>query len=661
MALSLSAAPDPTGTFGTARAALVIHGPDGRPVVPHGFGSADRPLVLLPEDAEARAVQLSEEDAYRYRRIFSLQALGEWDAAAWEIERLGDTRLMGHVLRQRYLHPDRKASYEELAAWLRRYGDLPGAERLHALALRRVPSGVRPPKAPETADQRLTGSLERLAGYRPEPATADVESAGTEGTDTEGADTESADTESADQESAGGGQAAAEQGASPVSVAPRSRTRHRPQVAVSGRIEDLLRAGRPGAALALLGDDSFARQLDSAQYDAARARIASALFYGGEVKEALALASASAARSGAVVNDAHWIAGLAAWRLGQFDRAARQFDAVVAAQPRSPWRLAAAAFWAARAHDRKGRGDEARRQLAVAAHFPHTFYGLLARRVLGTDEALRFQMPALTGRHLAELATRPAGRRAIALLQAGQSDAAEEELRRLHPRGNELMAEALVVLADRAGLPALALQVGNAVAAPDGAPYDAALFPIPHWEPRDGFSVDRALLFAVMRQESRFDPTTVSPAGATGLMQIMPATAVHVRDRNVDIDDAGRAALLDPATNMELGQRYLAELLTMPEIGSNLVLLTAAYNAGPGHLLRWRKEMAEIDDPLTFVESIPFGETRDYVKKVLANFWTYRLRLDQETGSLSGVAAGGWPVYMPEDSRPTQVAQNAQD
>src|SRR5690606_11066578 len=122
-----------------------------------------------PEDPEARSVQMSEEDAYRYRRIFSLQEMGEWDAAAWEIERLSDTRLMGHVLRQRYLHPDRRASYEELAAWLKRYGDLPGADRLHALAVRRVPSGAKPPKAPVAADERLTGSLARLAGFRPEP------------------------------------------------------------------------------------------------------------------------------------------------------------------------------------------------------------------------------------------------------------------------------------------------------------------------------------------------------------------------------------------------------------------------------------------------------------------------------------------------------------
>ncbi|WP_245593552.1 lytic transglycosylase domain-containing protein [Azospirillum halopraeferens] len=636
-AVALVAVAVPGGSFGTARAALVIHAPDGRPVIPHGVDTPERPLVLVPDDAEARSVQLSAEDAYRYRRIFALQEQGRWDAADWEIARLGDTVLLGHVLRQRYLHPDRRAGYEELADWLKRYGDHPGAERLHALATRRAPAGTKPLRAPDDRSVRLTGSLERLGGFRPDP------SPGPDTTDPE----DEAATTGAAQES--------------VAVAPRSRTRQATRVPVSGRIEDLLRAGKPGAALALLGDDSFSRQLDPVEYDAARARIASALYYAGQVRESLSLAAASAARSGDVVTDAHWIAGLAAWRLGQPDRAARHFDAMAAAAPRSPWRLAAAAYWAARAHDRKDRDDEARRQLTLAARFPHTFYGLLARHVLGIEDPIRFHMPALTAGHLTELASVPAGRRAVALLQAGRNDAAEEELRRVDPRGNELMAEALVVLADRGRLPALALRVGNAVAGPDGAPYDAALFPIPHWEPRDGFSVDRALVYAVMRQESRFDPNTVSSAGATGLMQIMPATAVHVRDRNDDIDDAGRSALLDPTTNMELGQRYIAELLAMPDIGSNLVLVTAAYNAGPGHLLRWRKEMADVTDPLLFIESIPFGETRDYVKKVLANFWIYRERLGQVPASLGTVAAGGWPVYMPLDGAPTQVAQNAQD
>ncbi|WP_448206092.1 lytic transglycosylase domain-containing protein [Azospirillum sp. sgz302134] len=677
-ALVLCAAPDPTGGYRPAQAALVIHAPDGRPVIPPGLERADQPL-LLATDAEARSVQLSEEDAHRYRRIFALQERAEWEAADWEIRLLRDKRLIGHVLRQRYLHPDRKASYDELAAWMQQYGDLAGAERIHNLAQRRQPSGQRAPKPPRGNDgERLTGSLERLGGLRPdpipdpEPASADA----AEATDVATIDEKAADEKAADEKAAD--EKAAEDTApgekEKITVAPRSRTTNRPrgdQTAIS-RVQELLREGKPNAALALLSQDEVGRKLDSVQYDRSRARVAASLYYEGDVSQALSLASASAARSGEVVVEAHWIAGLAAWRLKQHDRAARHFDAMAAARPRSPWLAAAADFWAARAHAKKGRNEEARAHLAAAARFPHTFYGLLAHRTLGGIGDLHWRTPDLTGQHLKALAAKPGGARAIALLQAGQRDLAELELQRIHPRGDSLAEQALVALADRAGLPALALQVGNAVTAPDGAPYTAALYPLPHWKPRDGFAVDRALVFAVMRQESRFDPKLVSSAGATGLMQIMPATAQHVQERNADIAeaDAGRSGLIDPATNMELGQRYLAELLGSPEVGNNLFLLAAAYNAGPGTLMRWRRDtLADVRDPLLFIESLPYAETRDYVEKVLANFWLYRLRLGQEIGSLDAVAAGGWPFYMAVDAHPpagsnarsTEVAQHAED
>jgi len=641
-AVASIALPDGLGGLRPAHAALIIHAPDGRPVVQPGADSVPEPLLLASDDA-ARAVQLGEEDADRYRRIFALQDHADWEAADGEIHRLTDKRLLGYVLRQRYLHPDRKASYDELAQWMQSYGDLAGAERVHSLAQRRQPAGERAPKPPRGDETvRFNGSLERLGGLRTVSAKTEPDKTDLD----EGKPSDDA--------------SAAAEGADSVIVAPRSRTvsRARADRAAVVRVDDLLRAGRTGAALALLGQDEFSRSLDPVQYDAARARIAAALFYAGETVQALALASASAARSGDALPEAHWIAGLAAWRLKQIDRASRHFDGMAASGPRSPWLAAAADFWAARAHVKKGRAREALAHLTAAARYPHTFYGLIALRSLNQMDRFDWQPPELTGAHLTALARKPAGLRAIALLQAGQRDLAGLELQRIHPQGDPLIEQAMVSLADRAGTPTLSLRLGNAVAGPDGAPYASALYPLPNWKPRDGFALDRALVFAVMRQESRFDTRLVSSAGATGLMQILPSTAQHVQERNADIgrDDTGRDALFDPARNMELGQRYLNELLGMPEIGGSLFLAAAAYNAGPGTLARWRRDLGEVDDPLLFIESLPFAETRDYVEKVMANFWIYRLRLGQETATLDAVAAGKWPVYTPADSRPTQVA-----
>ncbi len=661
--------PDGAVGFRPACAALIIHAPDGHAVVPPGgdsvpdpdspvFGeslgdpSAGLPEIAAPESADggppavpavdeapgpvgvplllatdddARAVQLDEEDAARYRRIFAAQERADWDAADAEMAKLKDRRLVGYVLRQRYLHPDRKASYEELARWMQDYGDLAGAERIHSLAQKRQPAGQRAPKPPRGEERvRLVGSLERLGGLRTVASNEDD-----------------------DDDS--------------VTVAPRSRTvsRARSDRAAVARVEELLRSGRTATALSLLGQDDFGGKLDTVQYDAARARIAASLFYSGETAQALTLASASAARSGDMLPEAHWIAGLAAWRLKQTDRAARHFEGMAAAGPRSPWKAAAADYWAARALARKpGKEKEAAEHLAAAARYPHTFYGLIALRTLDGLEKVHWQAPELTGRQLAAMAAKPAGARAIALLQAGQRELAGMELQRIDPQGDQLVEQAMVALTDRAGVASLSLRLGNAVAGPDGAPYAAALYPLPHWKPRDGFALDRALVFAVMRQESRFDPRLVSSAGATGLMQILPSTAQHVRERNADIgsDDASRDALFDPSRNMELGQRYLSELLGMPDIDGNLFLAAAAYNAGPGNLARWRRDLSDITDPLLFIESLSFGETRDYVEKVMANFWIYRLRLGQETASLTAVADGKWPTYTAVEARPTEVA-----
>lgn len=650
VAAFLVAASGGTGVNRPALAALVIPTPDGRTHAP-SLSEGTEPPSLLATDEKARALQLGEEEVLRYRRIFALQEKGDWDAADGEIRQLSDKRLVGYVLRQRYLHPDRRASYEELASWMQRYGDLAGAERIHSLAQRRQPAGERPPKPPRSeGSERLSGSLEQLGGFR-QAIEKPVEEAQAS------AETDAEPAKDAIQETAKDADGA-------ISVAPRSRTSNRQSAdrAAVARVDELVRNGRAGAALTLLGQDEFGKNLDSVQYDSARSRVAASLYYSGEVSQALSLAAASASRSGTTVPEAHWIAGLAAWRLKQYDRASRHFDAMVAAMApagaKSPWMAAAGAYWAARAHLKRDRAEQATLYLNVAARYSHTFYGLLALQTLGLADKLPWSAPTLTGRHLEALAERPEGARAIALLQVGQRDLAEMELQRIHPRGKPLVEQALIGLADRGGMAALALQIGNAVAAPDGAPYTAALYPLPHWKPRDGFLLDRALVFAVMRQESRFDPRLVSSAGATGLMQIMPATAQHVQERNADIDrtDTDRSALVDPARNMELGQRYLNEVLAMPEIGGNLFLAAAAYNAGPGTLQRWRREMSDVSDPLLFIESVPYGETRDYIEKVLANFWIYRLRLGQQPESLEAVAAGNWPVYIAQDKRPIPIA-----
>jgi len=563
-------------------------------------------------------LRLAEADVTRYRAIFAAQALGDWSSADALIAQLGDHRLQGQVQLQRYLHPSAyRASYAELRTWLKSYGDQAGAERVLALAQRRQAAGD-PPPPDLPAVERLRGELETRAAWR------DASDLGRE-----------------------------------TPVSPRQRTPvTSPQArALAERIDGLIKADKARAALGVFNDDPRTTRLNDLAFDRLRAQVAEALFYDGAPKAALTLAGASAERSGDRVPTARWITGLAAWRLGQPERAAREFAALARTGGQTPLQLSGAAFWAGRAYERLGREAEARLWFQRAAGFPRTFYGLIARRHLGLEISFHWQVPPLSPRHVAAIAANPAGRRAVALLQVGQTDLAEQELRRIHPRHDGALAEALVALADAAGMPGLALQVGSAVPTPEGDTYDACLYPLPHWTPRNGFTIDRALMFGIMRQESRFEARSVSGAGATGVMQLMPETA---HDLGAARGDDGHPApgLFEPELNLALAQRYLHQLLEMPEVGRDLILMAAAYNAGPANLIRWRRDPALRDDPLLFVESLPYRETRHFVRKVMANLWIYRLRLNQSLSSLDALASGQWPAYLPADPDLTQVADN---
>ncbi|MEI8393744.1 MAG: lytic transglycosylase domain-containing protein [Rhodospirillaceae bacterium] len=577
--------------------------------------SAGRIALLTSNHPAILAVRLSDDDVRHYRSIFDLQTAGKMEAADAEMAQLHDRRLMGPVLRQRYLHRGAgKVDYEDLRLWLKRYSDQAGAARIRALAEARQPKGARPP--PDLPDFERMNS----AGLEEKAARGDGV------------------------------------------ITPRTRPvmGRLPDSPVTDRVDTYLRTGRVSAALKVLGDDGQTRRLNSAEYDALRARIAAALFFEGDHKAALSLAAASASRSGAAVPGAHWIAGLAAWCEGNFAAAGRHFEAMAANPGLMPRDAAAAAYWAARVRVRLDDSKHAEYWLNRAARYDRTFYGQIAGRTLGRTAVFQWQVPPLTAHHLVAIADTKAGSRAIALLQVGQDDLAEQELRRIKPRDNSLLAEALVALADQAGLPALALQVGDAVASPDGGAYDAALYPLPHWTPPEGFTLDKALLFAIMRQESRFEPRLISRAGATGVMQLMPETARDV-DKELggtggEYDGHDRRRLFDPQWNLKLAQRYVGMLLASPQVSGNLLHLAAAYNAGPSNLMRWRHDMEGIGDPLLFIESIPMRETRDYVHKVLANYWIYQNRLGQPTTTLHALAAGNWPLYVPDGEKTTQVA-----
>jgi soluble lytic murein transglycosylase-like protein len=362
-------------------------------------------------------------------------------------------------------------------------------------------------------------------------------------------------------------------------------------------------------------------------------------------EEILHETSRSWEKRGAIAPRQNWNAGLAAYRLGRFPIAARHFTAVANDKEASGEDVAAGAFWAARAWAMMRRPELEQRFLRIAASASDGFYGSIAKTLLGQSPDLDWSGERTTSGPDPELLAIPAARRALALSELDQSELAAQELSLLAGRVRPQLADSVLVLAAELSLPAAELRAAQLLRKKDGRQHAAGLFPAPKWKPAGGFTVDRALLWAIARAESGFDAGAVSPKGAVGLMQIMPDTAASVAAK-MKIPYSGNDALLHPETNLRIGQAYIQKLRRLKQVGDSLIHLFLAYNAGIGRVETWMRDMPELaNDPLLFLESVPLKEPRQYVKGVLVNLWTYRARLGQPSPSLEQIAANEWPVF----------------
>jgi soluble lytic murein transglycosylase-like protein len=415
------------------------------------------------------------------------------------------------------------------------------------------------------------------------------------------------------------------------------------------RILQLARKRRPrGAPLPRLpADAALADPVELKPASSAKGQAAREAYYSGDVETAYQLALSSGER---------WIAGLAAFRLRDYPAAMSKFQQVALDASESEWTRSAAAYWAARSAIAAGSPEFAPDFLRIAARTPTTFYGMIAERELGLDPAadpqayilaqaglaptpqtgqgefIRASYTALSGPALARLIKSDIrAKRAVALAQIGRASEAGMELRAgLASAGADAQRRRLWTT--------LAIQINGPV---DGAPrrgggFDPDDYPTPRLEPKGGFTLDKALVYALVRQESRFNPNAVSSAGAVGLMQLMPVAAARAAGDDKLLSDA--SPLYDPATNLRLGQDYLQLLMEQATHG-DMIRAVAAYNGGPGSLLR-TEQMVGDSDPLMLIESLPAGETRAYVQKVVAGYWIYRRMFGESGRTLDSVASG---------------------
>ncbi len=524
---------------------------------------SSRPYAATAAIAEASPTALSSEDRLSYTTAFDALRRGDLELARNSARQAKDRVLLGQVEFERLFHPSHVATYDELAAWLETYSDLPMANRVYTLAMRRLPDGAPEPKRPGGLISRTWASL-----------------------------------------------------TSPG----------------DGGVHDPAKAAR----VALNNDDL-----------------------------------PGAYEMGQQIGD-WWTAGLAAWRMDQHAEAFRAFEHVAQDPTEDPWVRSGGAFWAARAAGQSGRQERVVEYLRQAARWPATFYGQIALHQLGEEPVIENMGPRPYEATLqrASLTPEPLGVDTRALNAFIQSDEDARRTVALYEVGRRSDAE----LAARNGLRAASgdnaarqmwaglyrlVSSGRAVQS-EASRIDAIRYPMPELQPMGGFTIEKALVYAIARKETDFNANARSGAGAYGLMQVMPTTAAHMTGDQGYVRTPQR--LLDPAVNMKLGQDYVNRLFQIESFQGDLLKAVASYNAGPGPMLAAIRKLGADADPLLLIETIDVPQAREYVEKVVAAYWIYQRMMGGPVKTLEALASGARAVpirldYVPPAPAPLQVAE----
>lgn len=347
-----------------------------------------------------------------------------------------------------------------------------------------------------------------------------------------------------------------------------------------------------------------------------------------------------------------WTVGLAQYRLGEFAAAKTAFERVLEDPTEDGWVRSGAAFWAARSAGRSGQQDRVQPLLHRAGTWPATFYGQIALRQLGEEPAIENLGPTpyaaggvqRVSRQADEpigvdadeldafIRSEPRARRTVAFFEVGRRNDAREELRTglrgaVTVRGRQLWA-------------ALGRALGPRVtgSGDDVRRIDATRYAQPVIEPDGGFTIERSLVYAIVRKETGFNARARSGAGAYGLMQVMPTTAAELSGDRGFVREPER--LFEPNVNARLGQAYVNRVLALPAINGDLLRATASYNAGPGPMVAAVRKLGQDADPLLLIEMIDVPQAREYVEKVVAAYWIYQRMNGRPLHTLDAVASG---------------------
>ncbi|WP_299744568.1 lytic transglycosylase domain-containing protein [uncultured Tateyamaria sp.] len=354
----------------------------------------------------------------------------------------------------------------------------------------------------------------------------------------------------------------------------------------------------------------------------------------GDAALAYQLATRHFLTEGSAYADLEWLSGYIALRLLKDPEVALGHFQNHRNATRSPISRGRAGYWIGRAHEAMGNTEEAQAAYAEGAQYQTSFYGLLAAEKGGLPIE-----PGLDGSEQFEpwqdspLATRDLFEAGLLLQASGELSLAERFWTHLAESLDRTEAGQLGQAAVDADQPHLGVMIGKRVAR-RGMTIHASYYPL-HPLAEADLPMAPEMSLAIARRESEFDPVVQSSVGARGLMQVMPGTGREVAaSLGLSADHTTGRMISDPAYNAKLGATYLSQLAR--RFDGNVVLMSAAYNAGPSRpnqwMLRYGNPRAERDDfdVIDWIEHIPFRETRNYVMRVTESLPIYRARLGKD-------------------------------
>ncbi|PWJ22407.1 transglycosylase SLT domain-containing protein [Jannaschia seohaensis] len=398
----------------------------------------------------------------------------------------------------------------------------------------------------------------------------------------------------------------------------------------------LARGRRDDALELLFAYDQSADALGNpAAWASHRLRLARGLKQDGRPADGYRVAARHHLADGAEeVPQLEWLAGYIALRFLDDPAAAvahfRRFEANVG----SPISKGRAFYWLGRALEATGDAEGALAAWRAGGRYQTSFYGQLAAERAGLPAD-----PLLTGEEVfppfatSAMAGTPIMRAAVALHAIGEDGLAERFFAHMAETLPRAEIGTLIDEILRRGEPHIALITAKR-AAQRGFELHRGYFPVTELAAIDS-PVTPELTLAIARRESEFDPVVVSPAGARGLMQLMPGTAEEMA-RDLELPYRLGQLTTDPLFNATLGTAYIMELEA--EFGPSAILVPAAYNAGPSRAREWVERFGDPSDPaadlVDWIEDVPFSETRNYIMRVSESLLPYRARLTGDPGDV---------------------------